>query len=186
MVVVELCHGSNGTLFFSRRDLLCASFSSSVNKRARSFTCTMGRDQSKDKHVPCPTFSRADVALRCHRTKNNGIFFFFLSSGSCALNSFRRFVQTGPASLCKHQPQFWPQRWSRPEKVLISPPRMRQTPSPSLLPSLPPFLPLFLAVEKCPGTEQRGERSDCEFGGRSKKNDSEGEMCSAGRINQRS
>lgn len=121
-----------------------------------------------------PHFQSSGCSVVVPSHKEQWISFFFLSSGSCALNSFRRIVQTGPPSLCKHQPQYWPQRWSRPEKVLISP--QKET-NPL---NLPRSLPLFLAAEKCPETEQRGERGDCGSGGR-RKIDSEKEMCSAWR-----
>lgn len=108
--------------------------------------------------------------------------FFFLPQGRTRSKQFQEVsANRSPPSLSKHQPRYWPQRRSRPEKVLISP-RMR----PALPPSFPPSLPLFLAVKKCPETERRGERGDKVDREEEKKKDSEKEMCLSRRREEKS
>lgn len=113
----------------------------------------MGRDQRQTSYVAHFQSSGCSVAVPSHKEQ---CWLFFL----VALNCFRRFLQTGPASLRKHQPRYWPQRRSRPEKVLISP----QNETHAL--RLPPPVP---GSGKMPRNRAKGERGDRRSGGREEK-----------------
>lgn len=140
----------------------------------------MGRAQSKDKHVPCPTFSRADVASRCHRTKNNG-FFFFLPQGRARSKQFQEVSANRSPPFPLQTPA--PILASETEQARESSHFPQNETSP---PSLFPSLPLFLAVKKCPETERRGERGDKVDREEEKKKDSEKEMCLSRRREEKS